>query len=168
MVYTDLDIERASAKVETQCPFCSVQCKMTVTEVEEGVPGQRRTAYQIEGVPNAASEGRVCVKGMNAHQHAVHSQRLLEPLIRVNGELVSCSWDEAIHVISHRLKTITDQYGPDANAVYGGGSLTNETAYLLGKFARVALGTKYIDYNGRFCMSAAASAGSKTFGIDRG
>ncbi|GIO92425.1 assimilatory nitrate reductase catalytic subunit NasC [Paenibacillus lactis] len=168
MVYTDLDIERAPAKVETQCPFCSVQCKMTVTEVEEGVPGQRRTAYQIEGVPNAASEGRVCVKGMNAHQHAVHSQRLLEPLIRVNGELVSCSWDEAIHVISHRLMTITDQYGPDANAVYGGGSLTNETAYLLGKFARVALGTKYIDYNGRFCMSAAASAGSKTFGIDRG
>lgn len=168
MVHTDLDIERASAQVETQCPFCSVQCKMTVTEVETGVSGQRRTAYQIEGVPNAASEGRVCVKGMNAHQHAVHSQRLLEPLIRVNGELVPCSWDEAIHVISHRLQTISDQYGPDANAVYGGGSLTNETAYLLGKFARVALGTKYIDYNGRFCMSAAASAGSKTFGIDRG
>jgi len=168
MVHTDLDIERASAKVETQCPFCSVQCKMTVTEVETGVPGQRRTAYQIEGVPNAASEGRVCVKGMNAHQHAVHSQRLLEPLIRVNGELVPCSWDEAIHVISHRLQTISDQYGLDANAVYGGGSLTNETAYLLGKFARVALGTKYIDYNGRFCMSAAASASSKTFGIDRG
>jgi len=168
MVHTNLDIERASAKVETQCPFCSVQCKMTVTEVETGVPGQRRTAYQIEGVPNAASEGRVCVKGMNAHQHAVHSQRLLEPLIRVNGELVPCSWDEAIHVISHRLQTISDQYGLDANAVYGGGSLTNETAYLLGKFARVVLGTKYIDYNGRFCMSAAASASSKTFGIDRG
>jgi len=168
MVHTDMGTRGAPAKVETQCPFCSVQCKMTVTEVEKGVPGQRRTDYQIEGVPNAASEGRVCVKGMNAHQHAFHKQRLLEPLIRVNGELVPCSWEEATRVISHRFQAISEQYGPDANAVYGGGSLTNETAYLLGKFARVALGTKYIDYNGRFCMSAAASAGSKTFGIDRG
>lgn len=168
MLHTDMDLESAPAKVETQCPFCSVQCKMTVTEVEKGVPGQRRTAYRIEGVPNAASEGRVCVKGMNAHQHALHTQRLLHPLIRAGGELVPCSWEEAFRVISHRFQVISEQYGPDANAVYGGGSLTNETAYLLGKFARVALGTRYIDYNGRFCMSAAASAGSKTFGMDRG
>ena len=105
---------------------------------------------------------------MNAHQHAAHSQRLQHPLIRSNGELVPCSWDEAMAVISERFQAISERYGPDANAVYGGGSLTNETAYLLGKFARVALGTRYIDYNGRFCMSAAASAGSKTFGIDRG
>lgn len=162
------DAGGAPAKAETQCPFCSVQCKMTVTPGEKGVPGQHRTAYKVEGVPNAASEGRVCVKGMNAHQHAVHSQRLLHPLVRSNGELVPCSWEEAIEMISRRFQTISEQYGPDANAVYGGGSLTNETAYLLGKFARVALGTRHIDYNGRFCMSAAASAASKTFGIDRG
>ncbi len=47
-------------------------------------------------------------------------------------------------------------------------SITNEEAYLLGKFARVALRTKYIDYNGRLCMSAAASGASQTFGMDRG
>lgn len=39
---------------------------------------------------------------------------------------------------------------------------------MLGKFARVALKTKYIDYNGRFCMSAAASAMNDAFGMDRG
>ena len=105
---------------------------------------------------------------MHAHQHAVHSRRLTHPFIRSNGELVPCSWDEAFAVASQHMQRISEQYGADANAVYGGGSLTNETAYLLGKFARVALGTRYIDYNGRFCMSAAASAGSKTFGIDRG
>jgi assimilatory nitrate reductase catalytic subunit len=53
-------------------------------------------------------------------------------------------------------------------SVYGGGSLTNEEAYLLGKFARVALQTKHIDYNGRFCMSSAATAANQAFGIDRG
>lgn len=154
--------------VETQCPFCSVQCKMTVHKLEEQPAGQCGVSYKIEGVPNPASEGRVCVKGMNAHQHSGHSQRLLQPMIRKKGELVSCSWDEAIAYIGHRFSLISEQYGSDAIAAYGGGSLTNETAYLLGKFARVALGSKYIDYNGRFCMSAAASAGSKSFGMDRG
>jgi assimilatory nitrate reductase catalytic subunit len=56
--------------------------------------------------------------------------------------------------------------GADAVAVFGGRGLTNEKAYLLGKFARVALGTANIDYNGRFCMAAAA-AGLRAFGLDR-
>lgn len=154
--------------VETQCPFCSVQCKMTVQQLEELIADQRVPAYKVEGVPNAASEGRVCVKGMNAHQHSDHAQRLIQPLMRKQGELVPCSWEEAIAYITHKFTTIADQYGRDAIATYGGGSLTNETAYLLGKFTRIALGSKYIDYNGRFCMSAAASAGSKSFGMDRG
>jgi anaerobic selenocysteine-containing dehydrogenase len=40
-----------------------------------------------------------------------------------------------------------------------------ETAYMLGKFARVALRTANIDYNGRFCMASAAAAGLRAFGI---
>ena len=55
----------------------------------------------------------------------------------------------------------------DANAVLSGGSLTNEKAYLMGKFARLALGTRHIDYNGRFCMVSAGSANMKAFGMDR-
>jgi assimilatory nitrate reductase catalytic subunit len=39
---------------------------------------------------------------------------------------------------------------------------------MLGKFARLVLGTKNIDYNGRFCMASAAAANQKVFGIDRG
>ena len=63
---------------------------------------------------------------------------------------------------------VQQRYGRDAVGVFGGGSLTNEKAYLLGKFARVALGTANIDYNGRFCMSSAAAAAVEAFGIDRG
>jgi assimilatory nitrate reductase catalytic subunit len=59
-------------------------------------------------------------------------------------------------------------FGSDAVGVFGGGSLTNEKAYLLGKFARVALGTANIDYNGRFCMSSAAAASNLALGLDRG
>ena len=41
-------------------------------------------------------------------------------------------------------------------------------AYLLGKFARVALGTAQIDYNGRYCMASAAAGQNRAFGVDRG
>ena len=66
------------------------------------------------------------------------------------------------------MRRTQETYGRDAVGVFGGGSLTNEKAYLLGKFARVALRTSQIDYNGRFCMSSAAAASIKAFGIDRG
>ena len=51
--------------------------------------------------------------------------------------------------------------------VLSGASLTTEKAYLMGKFARVCLGTKHIDYNGRLCMVSAGAANKKAFGIDR-
>lgn len=166
-----LTAERKSGEtlpvIQTQCPYCSVQCKMQIT-LTEPPPGSNRLTYTVEGVANAASEGRLCVKGMNAHQHATSTERLLHPLIKRDGQFVEATWDEALRVIADNFQATSAAYGPDAIGVYGGGSLTNETAYLLGKFARIALGTKYIDYNGRFCMSAAASAGVKTFGVDRG
>lgn len=149
----------------TQCPFCSVQCKMTIAE--ERTPSGR-PSFRTEGKPNAASEGRLCVKGMNAYQHAASRERVLHPLRKVGGEFVRVSWEEALDTIAERLSAVQREHSRDAVGLYGGGSLTNESAYLLGKFARVALRTRYIDYNGRFCMSAAASAGVKTFGIDRG
>ncbi len=53
-------------------------------------------------------------------------------------------------------------------ASFGSGALTNEKAYALGKFARLALATANFDYNGRFCMSSAAAAANRSLGIDRG
>ncbi len=45
--------------------------------------------------------------------------------------------------------------------------MTNEKCYIMGKFARVGLGTRHVDYNGRLCMSSAAVAYARAFGIDR-
>src|SRR4051812_50145678 len=97
------------------------------------------------------------------------SERLPTPLIRNNtGVLERASWDDALDLIASRFSETQTRYGADAVGVFGGGSLTNEKAYLLGKFARVALGTSNIDYNGRFCMSSAAGAGVRGFGNDPG
>ena len=59
-----------------------------------------------------------------------------------------------------------DDDGADAFAVYSGSSLTTEKCYLLGKFARVCLKTRHIDYNGRLCMVSAGAGNKKAFGID--
>ncbi|WP_251562785.1 molybdopterin oxidoreductase family protein [Paenibacillus pasadenensis] len=164
-------LETELKTLHTQCPYCSVQCKLALTP-EPQQAGSERASDSIfmksEGLPNEASQGRACVKGLNAYQHAVNGQRLLEPLIRRGGTLEPCSWEEALEAITDGWKKLMLTDGPDSIGFYGGGSLTNETAYWLGKFARIAVGTRLIDYNGRFCMSAAASAGVRSFGLDRG
>ena len=115
------------------------------------------------------NNGALCVKGWTAAELLNHPDRLLRPLKRnARGVLAPVSWDEAFETIAEAFQTAQAKRGRDAVGVLGGGSLTNEKAYLLGKFARVALRTANIDYNGRFCMSSAAAASIKAFGVDRG
>ncbi|MDR6226308.1 assimilatory nitrate reductase catalytic subunit NasC [Desmospora profundinema] len=158
--------ETVETTEKTQCPYCSMQCTMWLRE--ERTPHIRR----IEAIPNREDpvvQGRMCIKGMGAHDHALdHPDRLKTPLLRKEGELTPVSWEEAMEWFQEKVKQTQERWGRDAVGVFGGGSLTNEEAYLLGKFARVALGTRYIDYNGRFCMSSAAAAANQAFGVDRG
>ncbi|TYS09528.1 molybdopterin-dependent oxidoreductase [Bacillus subtilis] len=149
---------------DTQCPFCSMQCKMQL--VEQTIVTRKK--YTAIGIDNPTTQGRLCMKGMNAHQHALNSSRITRPLLKKNGEFLPVSWEEALNHIKDQVTMIQNEHGHDALAVYGSASITNEEAYLLGKFARVGLQTKYIDYNGRLCMSAAATAANQTFGADRG
>jgi assimilatory nitrate reductase catalytic subunit len=114
------------------------------------------------------NRGGLCQKGWTSAALLDSPGRLTEPLVRVDGELRPASWDHALDLVANRIIDIQARHGRDAVAVFGGGGLTNEKAYLLGKFARVALGTSRIDYNGRFCMSSAAAAMTRAFGMDRG
>src|SRR3569833_4262568 len=112
--------------------------------------------------------GGLCQKGWTAGSLLTSPRRLTTPMIRVDGALEPVSWDFALDFVARRLQDLQRDHGPDAVAIFGGGGLTNEKAYLLGKFARVALGTSQIDYNGRFCITTTAAASIKAFGMDRG
>lgn len=115
------------------------------------------------------NKGALCIKGWLAAETLADHSRVRTPLVRNSrGVLVAATWDDALDRIADGIHAAQAQFGVDAVGVFGGGSLTNEKAYLLGKFARVALGTRNIDYNGRFCMSSAAAAGIRAFGVDRG
>ena len=143
--------------VATSCPYCALQCAMTLTRATVGAV--------VEAGP-----GGLCRKGWTSADLLAGPHRLTSPMVRdrKGGPLREASWPEALSRAAAGLRQARDERGPDAVGVFGGGGLTNEKAYLLGKFARVVLRTSQIDYNGRFCMSSAAAAANRSFGLDRG
>jgi assimilatory nitrate reductase catalytic subunit len=143
--------------VSTRCPYCALQCAMTLTPHGAGAAVD-------------AGAGGLCRKGWTAASLLDSPRRLTTPLVRDgrHGRLREASWDEALDRAADGLRAAQASAGADAVGVFGGGGLTNEKAYLLGKFARIVLRTSQIDYNGRFCMSSAAAGALRAFGLDRG
>ena len=134
----------------------------------------RETSGGVDGRPATRSfpvnKGGLCVKGWSAAATLAHPDRLRDaagPRRRRRARAGDVGRGARPRSPS-AFSDVQQQHGRDAVGVFGGGSLTNEKAYLLGKFARVALGTANIDYNGRFCMSSAAAAAIAAFGLDRG
>ncbi len=149
---------------QSHCPYCSLQCGIHLTSRADGV-------LDLAGREDfPVNRGGLCMKGAHAADLIDHPERLTTPLARVrrSGPLEPVSWDEALDRVAAAIIAAQDEHGRDAVGCFGGGGLTNEKAYQLGKFARVALRTAMIDYNGRFCMSSAAAAANRAFGIDRG
>ncbi|WP_412544335.1 molybdopterin oxidoreductase family protein [Longispora sp. K20-0274] len=140
----------------THCPYCALQCAMTLRRVDGAVT--------VEPRDFPTNRGGLCQKGWTSADLLGHPERLTGPLLR--GRPVS--WDDALDFVAAGIERAQREHGRDAVGVFGGGGLTNEKAYTLGKFARIVLRTSTIDYNGRFCMSSAAAAGIRAFGLDRG
>src|SRR5947209_4777849 len=145
-----------STATRTHCPYCAFQCGMLVS------PGE------VKGDPDfPVNRGQMCVKGFTAGELLAHPARLTTPRLRGrDGRLVDASWDAALDFVAERLLALRAAHGPASLAAFGSGALTNEKAYLLGKFVRVALGSPNIDYNGRYCMASAAAGQNRAFGID--
>ncbi len=147
----------------THCPYCALQCGMNLVERDSELTVAARPDFPT-------NKGGLCQKGWTSADLLRHPDRLTTPLMRDRkGEpLRPVSWEVALERAAHEITTVQEKCGRDAVGVFGGGGLTNEKSYTLGKFARVGLRTAMIDYNGRFCMSSAAAAGIKAFGVDRG
>ncbi|HWV48617.1 MAG TPA: molybdopterin-dependent oxidoreductase, partial [Microbacterium sp.] len=123
----------------------------------------------VAGRDFPTNRGGLCKKGWTSSTLLDAPDRLTQPLVRgADGVLAEATWEDALDLLVARIRRLQDESGLDAIGVFGGGGLTNEKAYQLGKFARIALRTSRIDYNGRFCMSSAAAAANRAFGIDRG
>jgi assimilatory nitrate reductase catalytic subunit len=158
-----LDI--ATGPVKTHCPYCAFQCGMSVTR--GALEPERLQVQADEDFP--VNRGQMCIKGFTSAALIDHPERLTSPMRRgADGKLTAVSWDDALDFIAERVIALQRAHGVASVATFGSGALTNEKAYLLGKFTRVALKSPNIDYNGRYCMSSAAAGANRAFGIDRG
>lgn len=160
----DSILREGEENIATHCCFCGMQCGMNIRvekETKKVVGVEPRYDFPMNG-------GRLCPKGASAYRQAELGDRLKSPLIRKNGQLIEASWEEALELVVSKIKEIQTKHGKDAFGIYSGSSMTNEKCYLVGKFARIGLGTKNIDYNGRYCMSSAAVGFNQSVGIDRG
>jgi assimilatory nitrate reductase catalytic subunit len=148
--------------VKTHCSFCGQKCGIQLRVQDNQVVGFE----PWEDFPY--NKGMLCPKGVKRYLQGAHPDRLLRSLKRgADGRFHEVSYTEALDETARRLIEIRDKYGPDAIAIYGGASMITEKAYVLGKFARVAVGTKNIDYNGRLCMVSAGTAYKLAFNLDR-
>jgi NADH-quinone oxidoreductase subunit G len=145
--------------VGTTCTHCADGCKTTlgVRRSETGmeiVRGDNRDKSGVNG-------DFLCIKGRYAFDFAHHEDRLTQPLIRKDGQLVPSTWEEAFELIGKRFKEVREQHGGQEIGVFGSNRTTNEENYLLQKFARVVLQTNNIDHHrtADFPAFAAAVAG---------
>ncbi|HEU5291989.1 MAG TPA: molybdopterin oxidoreductase family protein [Cyclobacteriaceae bacterium] len=148
--------------VKTHCCFCGMQCGIQLK-----VKGNTVVGFE-PWMEFPFNEGRLCPKGVQRYLQNNHPDRLMTPLQRVEGKgFEPIDWETAMSRTVSEIKRIQAAYGNDAFAMLSGVSLTNEKSYMIGKFARVALKTANLDYNGRLCMVSAGAGNKKAFGLDR-
>ncbi len=147
--------------VKTHCCFCGVQCGIQLKVKDNKVIGFE----PWEEFP--VNQGKLCPKGVKRYLQNEHPDRLVAPLLRSESGFIATNWFEALNETVKGIRSVQEKHGKDAFAFLGGASMTNEKAYLNGKFARIALQTANIDYNGRLCMVSAGAANRMAFGVDR-
>ena len=150
--------------VQTHCCFCGQQCGIKLKVHDNEVVGFEPW-YEFP-----FNEGKLCPKGVKRYLQGNHPDRLLQPMERdpsAPGGFRPITWDAALDRVVSEIRRIQAAYGDDAFAMLSGVSLTNEKSYLIGKFARLALHTANLDYNGRFCMVSAGAGNKKALGVDR-
>ena len=134
--------------VLTTCIYCGAGCNLYLQVANDRVVGV------LPAKQHPISQGKLCIKGWNAHAFVHHEDRLKSPRIRVNGSpgkpaWREASWDEALGTIADRLLGVREQHGPDAIGFLTSAKCTNEENYLLQKLARSVVGTNNVDHCAR-------------------
>ncbi len=109
------------------CNHCAVGCNLTFNVRREAKSGGRTVIKRVMPRQNeSVNEIWMCDKGRFAYHFAESDQRLLQPLVRKNGELTPVDWDEALNLVAEKLR--------DASLVtLAGGRLSNEDLFNLRK-----------------------------------
>ena len=120
--------------VSTICNFCSVGCEINHHHKSEFI---LRTTGK-EGLIN--KDGNICKYPRFGYHYMNDTNRITNPLLKVDGQFEEISFEKAYEVILDEIKHVE----PDENAFYAGARLSNEELYLIQKLARVGAKTNNI------------------------
>lgn len=114
------------ASICTQCP---VGCNLTIDVRREAVSSGKSVVKRIMPRQNEeVNEIWICDKGRWTYHFAEDPNRIVDPLIRRNGELVKATWEEALDLVAQNLR----QAGQNEVTLVGG-RLPNEDLFALQK-----------------------------------
>jgi len=158
-------------EVDTVCTYCGTGCNITLHV-------RRNEVIRVTSKEDTWNEGWLCVKGRFGYKFINSPDRLKRPLIRIAPKekidiaslaaslekgmsssdalnlLTSqffreASWEEALDLITERLKTIKEKDGPDSIGGLSSARCTTEENYLFQKFMRAVIGTNNVDHCAR-------------------
>jgi NADH-quinone oxidoreductase subunit G len=134
------------------CTYCSDGCQMSLGS--RG--GELMRIVARERYVNGLNGEFLCIKGRFGHNFVNHEERIRTPLIRYKkgGKLIPATWDDAIRHVAEKLDAIADTHGPNAIGVIGSPRITNESNYLLHKFATQLVGTENYTATDAFSLRA--------------
>jgi len=144
--------------VLTTCPYCGCGCNFYLQVLDGELVGVLPCKSHV------TNQGKLCIKGWNAHEYVFSKDRLTKPLINQGGRFVEISWEEALNIVVKKFKDYIDNYGPEIFGVLSSAKCTNEENFLLMKFTRAVLGTNNVDHCARLCHASTVVGLSQTFG----
>ncbi len=144
--------------IPTTCPYCGCGCGILLKVLNGKIVGT------LPSKTHPVNQGKLCIKGWNAHEFIHSPHRLTRPLLKKNGELKPVSWDEALGFMVERLKGIKEMHGGNSLAFLSSARCTNEENYLFQKLCRVGFQTNNVDHCARLCHSSTVAGLATVFG----
>ncbi len=136
--------------VRVICPYCGTGCNVDLSVENNRIVSAKGSCGGY------VNDGELCLKGLYGWDYVGAHDRLKTPMIRKkdgvfskNGTLVESTWEEALELITSKIKSVKETYGPDAIAGNFSSRSTLEENYLAQKFMRVVIGTNNVDHCAR-------------------
>jgi len=122
------------------CTLCGAGCNLAFDS-------KANRLLRVVGRENmAVNDEWLCDRGRFGHDYVGSQERLTSPMIRRDGRLEPATWEEALAFAGRRIREIVRTANPDVVAAVGSARASNETNYLLQKWARSIVGTNNVDF----------------------
>ena len=121
---------------QSVCTHCAVGCNTTLNTRLETKTGWREIKRVMPRQNEQVNEIWLCDKGRYVHHFTRPEFRVRQPMIRKDGKLVEATWEQALQMVSDRLKIAGNHV-----ATVVGDRIANEDAWLAAKLMRAVGGS---------------------------